>query len=370
MTGLSSLYSALLVSLLLVHVPSSSCLQESGKTAATATPSQKTARTVKDSFDTIEVDLFENQKESQFPGEYLVPLQKEIAKQLVKAKAFREVVMAGQAPAIPNVRVLRLTGLITNYKPGSRAVRYMGLGGVGAAEIDSKVSFVDSSTGEALMSQDLRALLTGGAFGGKSEDALKDYARQIVIKVKLMQNLRVPEPGEVRAPIVASSDTQVASSAPLQTTVPLTDKDWVGSEQKLNQEARDGYRLTGLTITGTHTAEAAMVRTNAIADEFEYKLLRTLLSKNLQKDISKLAAEGFRVSPDTLVVVGNNPVVVMERSTPAFKSNYAYILKETMRVSSGQKEAEKIQGEGYTLIGETEHGGMHILLFEKMSPAS
>jgi hypothetical protein len=169
---------------------------------------------------------------------------------------------------------------------------------------------------------------------------------------------------------VASSDSQVASSAPLQTTVPLTDKDWVGSEQKLNQEARDGYRLTGLTITGTHTAQAAMVRTNAIADAFEYKLLRTLLSSNLQKDISKLAAEGFRVSPDTLVVVGNNPVVVMEKSTPAFKSNYAYMLKETMRVSSGQKEAEKIQGEGYTLIGETEHGGMHILLFEKISPAS
>jgi len=370
MMGPSSLHSAVLVSLLLVQAPGSSCLQEGRKTAATATSSQTTPRTVKDSFDTIEVDLFENQKDSQFPAEYLAPLQKEIVKQLVNAKAFREVVMAGQAPATPNARVLRLTGLITNYKPGSRAVRYMGLGGVGAAEIDSKVSFVDSSTREALMSQDLRALLTGGAFGGKSEDAVKDYARQIVIKVRLMQNLRLPEPGEVRAPIVASSDSQVASAAPLQTTVPLADKDWAGSEQKLNQEARDGYRLTGLTITGTHTAQAAMVRTDAIASAFEYKLLRTLLSKNLEKDISKLATEGFRVSPDSLVVVGNNPVVVMERSTPAFKFNYAYILKETMRVSSGQKEAEKIQDEGYALIGETEHGGMHILLFEKISPAS
>jgi len=366
----SSLYSALLVSFLLVHAPGGSFLQESGKTTATATASQMTARTVKDSFDTIEIDLFENQKDSQFPPEYLDPLQKEIAKQLAKAKAFREVVMAGQAPTTPNARVLRLTGLITNYKPGSRAERYLGLGGVGAAEIDSKVSFVDSSSGQVLMSQDLRALLTGGTFGGKSEDAVKDYARQIVIKVKLMQNLRLPEPGEARAPIVAITDSQVPSPAPLETTVPLNDKDWVGSEQKLNQKAQDGYRLTGITITGTHTAQAAMVRMNALADTFEYKLLRTLLSKNLQKDISKLAAEGFRVSPDTLVVVGNNPVVVMEKSTPAFKSNYAYILKETMLVSSGQKDAQKIQAEGYTLIGETEHGGMHILLFEKLSPPS
>ena len=362
--------STVLAALLVFLAPTPTCLQETGKAAATGTPTQTAVHTVKDSFDTLEVDLFENQKDSQFPEEYLAPLQEEIAKQLVSVKVFREVVMAGKAPTIPNPRILRLTGLITNYKPGSRAERYLGLGGVGAAEIDSSVSFVDSSTGQRLMSQDLRALLTGGFLGGKSEGALKDYARQVVNKVKLMQNLRVPEPGEMQAPIVASSDIQVASAAPLHTSVALSDKDWPGSEQKLNQEARDGYRLTGLTITGTHTAEATLVRTDAIADAFQYKLLRTLLSSNLQKDINKLAAEGFRVSPDTLVVVGNNPVVVVEKSTPPFKSSYQYILKETMRVSSGQKDTEKIQGQGYALIGETEHGGMHILLFEKVSPAS
>jgi hypothetical protein len=56
--------------------------------------------------------------------------------------------------------------------------------------------------------------------------------------------------------------------------------------------------------------------------------------------------------------------VIVEK---AFKSRYQYIIKETVLVSSGEKEVEKVQGQGYTLIGETEHGTAHLLLFEKAS---
>jgi len=38
-----------------------------------------------------------------------------------------------------------------------------------------------------------------------------------------------------------------------------------------------------------------------------------------------------------------------------------------MRVSSGEKELEKVEEQGYTLIGETEHGTSHLLQFEKAS---
>lgn len=47
--------------------------------------------------------------------------------------------------------------------------------------------------------------------------------------------------------------------------------------------------------------------------------------------------------------------------------SYQYIIKETMRVSSGKKEVEKVQEQGYRLIGETEQGTSHVLLFEKAS---
>lgn len=334
-------------------------------------PTQAAPHIVKESFDTVQVDLFENPKDSNFPDEYLVALQQEIVKELVSAKVFPEVVAAGQPITRQDARVIKLSGLITKYNPGSRAARYFGMGGAGAADINSKITFVDATTGRPLMSQELRAVLASGAFGGKSKDAIKDYARQVVNKVKLMQNMRVPPDVAGAAPVaVTAASGSSPSSMPAQQTITITDQDWVGSEQKLNERAANGYRLTGLTITGKHTTDAALARTDATADSFQYKLLHTLLSTSLGKDINKFAAEGFRASPNTLIILNNRPFVIVEKSTPPFKFTYQYILKETLRISSGQKDVEKVQNQGYTLIGETEHATAHILLFEKTSPAS
>jgi hypothetical protein len=333
---------------------------------ATATPGTP-PRTVKQVFNAVEVGLFENQKDSNFPGEQMAPLQKEIVKQLVSAKAFPEVFGAGETPKTPNVRKLRLSGVITNYNPGSRAKRYFGGMGAGSTEIDSKVAFVDGETGQVLMWQNLRAMLTGGFFGGKSEDALKDYARQVVNKVKFMQYMRVPGPGEVPEPLIADTSNIVASSMPAQDKVVIPDKDWTDSEHKINQKAAEGYRLAGLTVTGAHSVEALMVRKDALAAAFEYRLLllNAKLKKNLANDLNELAKEGYRVSPHTMVVMGKYPAVIVERSTPRFKVNYQYVMKEPLLVSSGQKDVQEMQKQGYTLIGETELLTFHILLFEK-----
>jgi hypothetical protein len=348
--------------------------QHLAKNTATPAAVPEGMQTIKQTFTTLEVAVFENEQDSHFPVEYTLPLQAEIKKQLVNAKVFSEVILgdggaAASGPPSATPRVLRLTGTITSYNPGSRSKRYFAGFGAGAAEIDSRISFVDAVSGQVLMTQDLRALLTGGFFGGKAEDALKDYARQVVNKVKLMQNMRVPAPGETIATMTMTTETPGLSDKPVRLIVPVTDEDWVGCEQKLNQYAADGYRLNGLTITGPHSADAAMIRTDAIAATFQYKLLRTILSTSLAKDINKLAVEGFRVSPHTLVIMGTRPVVVVEKSSPPFKDSYLYMLKETLLVSSGHKNVEELQKQGYTLVGESEHGTAHILLFEKASPA-
>ena len=347
----------------LAGFPTSVHSRQQGKNEAASSAAKTSPQIVKQAFNTLEVDLFENQKDSNFPPEYLQPLQKQIVKQLVDAKAFPEIISADETPKNQDTRKLKLTGLITNYNPGNRAQRYFGMAAAGAAEIDSKIAFVDGLTGKTIMWQDLRGVLAGGFFGGKSEDALKDFARQVVNKVKLMQNMRVPASDETPDPITA--DPVEGSSVPLQERVPITSKDWPGSEQKINQKAADGYRLIGLTITGPETAEVAMVRKNATADAFQYRLLHTMLASNLGKDINKLAKEGYRVSPHTLIVMKTYPTIIVEKSIPRFKVNYQYVLKETVLVSSGQKDVEEVQKQGYTLIGETEHGTAHILLFEK-----
>jgi hypothetical protein len=57
--------------------------------------------------------------------------------------------------------------------------------------------------------------------------------------------------------------------------------------------------------------------------------------------------------------------VIIEKATPAFELRYQYIIKETARISSGEREVEKVQEQAYTLIGETEHGTAYLLLFEQ-----
>jgi hypothetical protein len=59
--------------------------------------------------------------------------------------------------------------------------------------------------------------------------------------------------------------------------------------------------------------------------------------------------------------------VIVEKARPRFKSRHQYIIKETVLVSSGEQEVDKVQGQGHTLIGETEHGTAHLLKFEKAS---
>lgn len=341
--------------------------QEAAKTgAATAAP---TAGNVKDVYGAVEVDRFKIQNGVEFPPEYLDALQKEITKQLAEAKLFEEVIPAGQKPVDSNRRVLHLAGLITNYNPGNRAQRYFGGFGAGAAEIDSKIDFHDGATNQPVLSGDLRAVLAGGFLGGKAEDALKDYARQVVNKAKLMAHMRLPAPGSTPNRPMTQSAGSEAQQAAARHNITISQKDWPGSQQRLDQEAAQGYRVVSVTISGKHTADVELERADAIADQYQYRLLHPLMSTSLQKDINKATAEGYRVTPNSLVVLATSLTLIMEKSSPPFPEQYQYAVKETVLVSSGQKDTEKLQSQGFTLIGESEHGTNHVLLFEKTGGA-
>jgi len=56
----------------------------------------------------------------------------------------------------------------------------------------------------------------------------------------------------------------------------------------------------------------------------------------------------------------------MEKPPGQSAIHYQYLVTEPMSMSHAQKDAERYQREGYTLLDETEFG-VHILLFEKTS---
>jgi hypothetical protein len=339
-----------------------SLAQNAGNPARAAAKAQADAGEVKDTYHVVQVDQFQIQQGVEFPAEILGSLQEEITRQLAEANVFQEVFPAGQNRANSKEPVLRLSGTITHYKKGSRAKRYIVPGGIaGVTEIDALVFFRDGATGQRLMSEDLRAVLSGGVFGGSESNATQEFARQIIIKTKLMTVKQVP------AAEALTADTEGAGSPPASErhVVAISQKDWSGSQRKLDEEAGAGYRVVGLSLTGYQTADVELERSATQSVVYQYRLLHPVRASNLQKDIKKATDDGFRVSAHTLTTLGGYTTLIMEQPPVPAKTRYLYLVNETRRISSAQKDAEKYQSDGYTLVEETEHNGLHLLLFEK-----
>ena len=201
---------------------------------ATPTAAGNRPEEVKDRYHAVQVDSIKVQPDVQFPAEYLTNLQNEIGKELAQQKEFQEVIAPGQNPANAGTATLRLGTEITGYKPGNRAKRYIIAYGAGSTEVDAKILFLDGDTGRTLMTEDLRALLSGGLFGGGAEGVLKDFARQIVVKTKLMLAKRVPGPEELArvAESPKASERAGADAAERHTvTIPGKDGNWILAQQ-------------------------------------------------------------------------------------------------------------------------------------------
>ena len=322
---------------------------------------------VKDRYHTVQVDSITVQTDVQFPAEYLTNLQNEIGKELANQKEFQEVIVPGQTPANAAAPTLRLAAEITGYKPGNRAKRYIVAYGAGSTEVDARILFLDGDTGRTLMAEDLRALLAGGLFGGGAEGVLKEFARQIVVKTKLMLAKRLPGPDEVaRVAETHKPSERAGTDAAQRHTLTIPGKDWTLAQQQLDQESAAGFRIAGLTLNGRSSAEVVLEKVASPPEVYTYKLLHTILASSLQKDMNRASSDGFRVVENTLAVLGSNGIaVIMEKPPVPSQSRYQYLANESVRISSSQKNTEKNEANGYTLIAETELGGAHLLLFEK-----
>jgi hypothetical protein len=317
---------------------------------------------IRDKYRFVQIERFALTEGLDFPPEYLSNLQKEIVKLLTDAKLFQQVMAPGQQPASSDAPRLRLTGTIHNYKQGSRAKRYLGVSGAGASEIDAQIVFLDASTGQSLVVADLRGVLTSGVFGGGEDKATQELARVIVTQVKVMLERRVPPPGEA-GEILPSAD---ATSPVVERQVLILDsKDFEASEKQLEDRAGSGYRVVGYSLSGLKAAELQLEKRAASEGNYQYRVIRPRLYNHMQREIDKAAAEGFRAVPHSVNMLGPYYVVLMEKAPGASKAQYQYHVAQPMLISSAQKDLEKYQSQGYTLLDEAETGAIHILLFEK-----
>jgi hypothetical protein len=317
---------------------------------------------VRQRYRTIQIDEFDVKQGIEFPSEYLKKAHNEIVKQLSSAKIFDEVLQAGQQPAQAGTPVIRLSGTIHNYTPGSRSKRYIGGGfGAGAAEVDAQVAFVDAATGQRLRTEELRAVFTGGVFGGSEDKIADELARRVVLQTRFMLDRKLPPPGSSGT---TTSNSALPSPATDRHTVTMNAKNWSEGEQKIEQEAAAGYRVVNFSLTGKSTADVELEKLATPPDVYQYRWVHIRLSTHLQKEVRRATAEGFHAFPQSLAVLVPYLTVLMEKPPGPPTIQYQYLVTEPMSMSHAQKDAETHQREGYTLLDETEFG-MHILLFEK-----
>lgn len=313
---------------------------------------------IKDKYHVAEVDTFDIKPGIVFPPDYVKVLQDETVKQLLDAKLFAQIEPSGQAPADPASPILRLTGTIHNYKQGSRARRYTAGFGAGASEIDAQLTLVDVATGQTLAVEDVRGVLLGGLFGGDEAGAARELARQVVMQAKMMLARKLPGPS-------SGSGDVAPISEPDRHNLSMDAKKWSEGESRLADDSAAGYRVMGLALTGSFTADLNMEKFASPPSVYQYRWIHMRLATHLEKDVEKAAAEGYRASPYTLATLGPYLTVVMEKSPEPSAIRYHYRVAETVRVSNAQKDIEARQREGYAVVDEAEFGGIHIVLFEK-----
>jgi len=329
---------------------------------AFARPARAAEAVLKDKYHAIQVDRFDIQASVEFPADYLLTLQEEILKQLQKTHKFNEVLRTGENPADAPLPVLRLTGTITHFKAGSRAKRYLVGPAAGSTEIFAHVAYIDRSTGETVITEEVRGIMTGGFIGGESMDVTRDFAKKVVTTTTLVLEKSLPAPGE---PAAASAASGRLPAVVDRHVVAISSGDFEAAQQKLNAEAAAGYRVAGFAATGGKTADVTMEKSSTPAQVFLYRVVHTQWLPTLQKDLNKGADDGFRLCPHTLSGLGVLSLP-MEKPPGAAKTRYHYLVHNTWRVSSAQKDIQKDQSEGYVLSETYEPaGGMHVVVLEK-----
>lgn len=320
---------------------------------------------IKDKYHAIQVSPFEVGQGVQFPPEYLTNLKKEIVRQLTEAKLFQEVLESGQQPAGPDATVLRLSGTIHNYKQGNRKERYLALGVAGDAEIDARIVFLDAGTGQKLVIEEVRGILTGGAFGGNENKVTEELAREVVMQVKLALVRRVPSPDETTSVTTVEAGPDGSSAAVDLQTLSIDSKDWTESQRKLDEQAAAGYRVAGYSLTGTSTADLQLEKSAVPSEPFRYRFVHIRLATRLESSVNSLAAEGFQVVPQTLNALGPYLVVVMEKPPSVTRAPYQYKATEAISLSNAQKDIQKYQSQGYDVLDQIDFSTIHIVLFQK-----
>jgi hypothetical protein len=138
----------------------------------------KAAQALPVPYSAVEVDRFVPARGIDFPTNYQIALTEDIAREVSLAFQTAIVVRQGE-PAPYGQALLRISGVVTRFKPGSKIKRQLIGFGAGATEVKTQVWFIDAATGQVLLNREAKGITWTGLAGGDSQAAGDSLAKKI-----------------------------------------------------------------------------------------------------------------------------------------------------------------------------------------------
>ena len=96
-------------------------------------------------------------------------------------------------------------------------------------------------------------------------------------------------------------------------------------------------------------------------------VVHAILVGNVQKNMNNAAAEGYRLVPHTVAMLGGI-TLIMEKPPAADAAKYEYRVSSSMRDSTAEKHLVEDQQKGFVLVEGGKLQGMNVVLTEKAIP--
>jgi hypothetical protein len=141
-------------------------------------------------------------------------------------------------------------------------------------------------------------------------------------------------------------------------------------QKELNQSAAQGFRVLVGAPTSSSEMALFLSRDGTVQRPYTYKLLATRRTSTMQKELNKMADDGYRLIPSTMIAKaqlfgGVELVMILERP-PKVSIQYEYKLLATSRTSTLQKEVDQAKDAGYIIVGMVSRGE-HMVVMERES---
>lgn len=130
-------------------------------------------------YKSIGVSQFTAEQGAKIPPDFLVAIANELTEQLRKTKKFELVFLEASNPARVPEPALVLTGIVSEYRAGSRAMRYLVGFGAGKTKVVADVKLTDRKTGQVVLEDKVDGKVVIGVLGGDSMGAAKGLAKEV-----------------------------------------------------------------------------------------------------------------------------------------------------------------------------------------------